>query len=371
VEFNDLDNGFSVMVDSVWKDQWSMILNGFDDANIYQTWSYGAVRWREKNLSHIILKKHNEVVAAAQLRILKIKWLGVGIAYINNGPLWQTKKRGKDIQVFRQLIRALNREYVIKRKLLLRIIPREIDDGSNLLRNILIEEGFTWRSNVAPFRTIYLDLLPPLDDLLMGLKKKWREKLRRAERNGLKIIDGTGLDLYDKFVELYQEMHARKKFAEFVDINEFRQIQTDLHENHKIKIMICEHEGEPIAGLVWSKIGDTGIPIFSATGNRGLKYYGSYLLRWKMLERLKESGGHFIDQGSINEKNNPGGYHFKSGMGGNIVNFIGMFDCCGNILQYPIIGIADLFRNNFRRMRVLVSSFKKMSSSSLTIMTRN
>ena len=59
------------------------LLNDFDDANIYQTWSYGAVRWGEKNLSHVILKKHNEVVAATQLRIVKISWLGVGIAYIN------------------------------------------------------------------------------------------------------------------------------------------------------------------------------------------------------------------------------------------------------------------------------------------------
>ena len=49
-------------IDCVTKAQWSALLNHFEDANIYQTWSYGAVRWGERNLSHLLLKQDGEVI---------------------------------------------------------------------------------------------------------------------------------------------------------------------------------------------------------------------------------------------------------------------------------------------------------------------
>lgn len=52
-----LDPGYDVEIDQVEKTEWSKLVQRFDDATIYQTWSYGLVRWGEKNLSHLVLKK--------------------------------------------------------------------------------------------------------------------------------------------------------------------------------------------------------------------------------------------------------------------------------------------------------------------------
>ena len=39
-----LESDYRVETDKIDKEAWSRVLLEFDDANIYQTWSYGAVR---------------------------------------------------------------------------------------------------------------------------------------------------------------------------------------------------------------------------------------------------------------------------------------------------------------------------------------
>ena len=114
-----LSPGYSSEVDSVDKDTWLEILKGFCDTNIYQTWSYDAIRCGGNNISHLILKKNGDVVAAAQVRIVKIPFINLGIAYISWGPLWKLQGEENAIEVFSQSIRALRNEYSCRRGLVL------------------------------------------------------------------------------------------------------------------------------------------------------------------------------------------------------------------------------------------------------------
>src|ERR1041385_3162014 len=66
---------FTVSLDDVSEAEWNELLPRFADANIYQTWAYGAVCWGEKQLSHLLLRRDAEVVAAAQLRIVRVPLL--------------------------------------------------------------------------------------------------------------------------------------------------------------------------------------------------------------------------------------------------------------------------------------------------------
>ena len=52
----ELSAGYSVEIDTVDRKSWNDVVDRFSDANIYQTWSYEAVRSGEKNLSHLLLK---------------------------------------------------------------------------------------------------------------------------------------------------------------------------------------------------------------------------------------------------------------------------------------------------------------------------
>lgn len=356
----ELGNNYCVEVDEVSKSNWSNLLLHFDDATIYQTWSYGRVRWGEKNLSHLVLKKKGSVVAAAQLRIVRVPIIGKGIAYLTWGPMWRICCKHKDYEILRQMLMALVKEYVKNRRFLLRIVPNErCNNNADMICSILKNEGFKRQASVKADRTFIKNITPSLEELKKGCSKKWRENLRRSQRSNLEILDGTDDNLYCVFIDLYKQMHSRKKFIEFVDINQFREIQKDLPDCFKMRIMICEFEKEAVAGLVYSVIGNTGIPIFSATGNKYLKLRGSYLLRWLMLKKVKEMGCQFIDQGGIDQQVNPGGYHFKKGMGGIDVSQIGHYESYEDLISYFLVRLGEQLDSACKKIRITVNRAKR------------
>src|ERR1035441_4394217 len=118
-----VDSGWQVEVDCTTPVEWSEMLDQFDDANIYQTWSYGGVRWEEENLSHLVLRRGGEVLGLAQIRVIRPTRFKFGMAYLRWGPLFERRGRPHDSDVAAALARSLEEEYVSKRKLLLQILP--------------------------------------------------------------------------------------------------------------------------------------------------------------------------------------------------------------------------------------------------------
>ena len=316
-----LDPFWQVEVDRATPAEWSQMLNLFEDANLYQTWSYGWVRWGRKSLSHLVLKRNNEVVGLAQLRIIRPTRLNFGMAYLRWGPLCHRRGRELDAEAAVGMARALHQEYVCKRRLLLQILPNAFVDSA---RGVLFQSAFSGfteepRTSANLYRTFILDLTPPLEELRRNLDKKWRNQLTRAEKNGLKVVAGSGTDEYQTYCLMYKQMQNRKTFESTVNIEEFEQIQEDLPEIHRMRILICEKEGVPVAGVVASAMGDSAIYVLGATSDNGLDAKGSYLLQWTLIRWLKESGVRKYDLGGIDPQQNPGVYHFKRGLSGTDV----------------------------------------------------
>ena len=265
-------------VDTVNEAKWYLLLEQFDDANIYQTWSYDEVRCGGKNISHLLLKKNDQVVAIAQSRIVKVPLVRAGIAYIRWGPIWRRRNEESDLGIFRQAIRALRNEYVGRRGLVLRLYPALFRDCSSSFASILTDEGFSSLSKEVVDRTLLLDLRPSVAELRAGLRPSRRRDLKAAEKNDLEIIEGSDDGLFGMFIDVYKEMVARKKFAEPNDIGEFRSIQKRLPEKLKMKIMLSKTGDKVSAGLVCSAVGNTGVYLFGATSDAGLKSGASYVL---------------------------------------------------------------------------------------------
>ena len=353
-----LDAGYTAEIDCADKTSWHEILGKFRDANIYQTWEYCAVRFGEDNLSHIIVKKDRQIIAAVQTRIVKIPVINAGIAYVRWGPLWRKRDLEDNLEDFRQIIEAMRREYVNRRGLYLRIIPNEIEHCENDLRLILEDAGFEW--NRSDYRTLYLPLIEPLDVIRSNTSKNWRKNLHKAEKNELLIVEGTGEDLFESVDRLYRETLLRKEFVPGINIDEYRILQKRLPGYFKMHIMVCHSEGQPIAGLVGSVIGDVGIELIAATGNYGLKLGGSYLLRWKMVEYLKQCGCNFYNLNGINPQRNPGGYQFKSGLSGKKgldVEFLGIFEACKSPLSHLTVRSGETAREVYRKVKEVLKKF--------------
>ena len=356
-----LAEGYSVEFDDFDKDSWHGIIKKFADGNIYQTWSYDAIRYGRENISHMVLKKKGAVVAAAQARMVKIPLINAGIAYIRWGPLWHLQGKPVDKDVFCQAIRALRNEYVCKRGLVLRIMPLLFSDDSATYCSLLRQEKFSGPSKKRRDKTILMDLRPPLEDLRKGLKQSWRRQLMRAEKNALQVIEGEGDELFEMFLSIYREMVDRKKYVETSNIKEFRLIQKDLPDNFKMKILLCRSNGKIYSGLICSAIGDTGIYLFGATSNDGLESRGSYLLHWKLIELLKKYQITWYNLHGINPEKNPGTYRFKAGLSGKNGKealFLGQFDAYKSPSSVAFVKCGDFFLSNYRKTKELVHDLR-------------
>lgn len=315
---------FRVKADDIGRAEWDSYLAEFDDASIYQTSAYGAARWGEKRLRRLVLENGEGSIGIAQVAVVSLPVIRVGIAYVPWGPLWERKGSSPELERFRSILRALKEEYVFKRGLLLRIAPPVSEEEGPEILEMLIDEGFTHFA--SGYRTLLLDLSPDLQTLRKQLDQKWRNQLNRAEKNELTLHEGSGDDIYDVFFELYRQMLDRKQFRTNVDVEVFRAVQKALPEPQKMRILVCKSEGKPIAAMVGSCIGNRGIYLLGASSNDGNQKKGSYLLQWRMIEWLKEQGCRRYDLGGIDPVGNPGVYHFKCGISDREVFHVGQYE---------------------------------------------
>jgi hypothetical protein len=348
-----LDSGWQVEVDRATRAEWSQMLDLFDDANFYQTWSYGAVRWGEKNLSHLLLKRGGEVLGMAQLRIVRPTRLKFGMAYLRWGPLIQRRGRPLGPEVAISMARALEEEYIDKRKLFFRILPNAFVGSP---RAAVIQSAFR-EFTLEPLdadntdRTFVLDVAPPLEELRRKLDKKWRNQLTSSEKKGLSVIAGTGSDEYRVFCQIYNQMRKRKTFETAVDVKEFGRMQETLPESQRMRILICQAGDGRVAGLVTSAMGDSAVYLLGATSDEGLNSKGAYLLQWTLIKWLKENGFRWYDLGGINPERNPGVYHFKKGLSGADVCRVGPMVACRSVVSSTIVKTSLAMQGAIRRSK--------------------
>ena len=124
-------------------------------------------------------------------------------------------------------------------------------------------------------------------------------------------------------------MWKRKAFETTVDVEEFGRIQENLPETQRMRILICEQNGVPVAGVVASAMGDSAIYLLGATSDDGLNAKGAYLLQWTMIQWLKENGFRVVRPGRDRSATAiPVSISFKRGLSGSDVSHLSAVALC-------------------------------------------
>jgi lipid II:glycine glycyltransferase (peptidoglycan interpeptide bridge formation enzyme) len=144
-------------------------------------------------------------------------------------------------------------------------------------------------------------------------------------------------------------MQSRKQYEPGVDYDEFRKIQKKLPLPLKMRILVCEYESKPVTATIVTAVGDTGIYLLGATGDKGQNLKGAYISQWLMIKWLKERGCKWYDMGGINPEKNPGVYHFKAGLSGKDVYHSGQFELCENIVSSFTVNALSAVRSVLRK----------------------
>jgi len=356
---------YKVRIDAHNTVLWDSVIQCFSDANLYQTLAYARYRYGNRNTSTILIEKSDEPIAAAVVRICKLPMLPLGMAYVFWGPLWQ-KKEFADSEHYMQAIHALRQEYVFRRGLVLRIKPFLYEDQtSSVYQKVLLSSGFHPVLYLDRKRTLLINLKKSVEDLRKGLDSKWRGHLSRAERNDLRVIEGTSDDLFDSLQPIHEEIVERKRISDVIGPDTLKGIQNRLLDEQRMRVLLCEHLGRVCAGIIVSAIGSVGITLSRSTGADGRKTDAAYLVQWRALEMLKNEGCLWYDLSGIDRLNNPGTYSYKTGLcgkNGQEIQMVAQYQAEPSKLMRTIIPlvesgrIAMSKRIGFRSMKDLINN---------------
>ena len=315
-------------------EEWNHVLDYFADANIYQAWGYTAARWGKSRLSHFIMEDQDGIKAAALVRNLSVPGIKAGLAYVSMGPLWRKKGRSPKPSVLQAALISMRQELAEKHGLQLRVRPKVFTSQVN--HDFIDTIGFAHRPHVRPYESLMIDLGLSEDKLMASFHGKWRNALKKGLKTDCEVVIGRDVKSFDYFLNLQQEMVQRKQFKERMDLQALHKAQEEETDANKLIFFLALHEGQAVAAIGLSWLGDTAVYLLGASNSQGRRLNASYVLQWHVLQKLKEWGCTWYDLGGINTHGKSGILQFKqrlAGKNGTQIQLIGEIETQGSTLS--------------------------------------
>lgn len=205
---------------------------------------------------------------------------------------------------------------------------------------------------VQPRRTILVDLEGTPETVLERMKQKTRYNIRLAERKGVTIRAGTEADL-PAFYQLMEVTAERDRFAVHSEAY-YTAAHRLLVPAGQGRLLLAEHEGRLLAGLVAIAFGDTACYMYGASSDEGRNLMPTYLLQWEAMRWARELGCRWYDLWGVPDEEEAvleaqfadrsdglwGVYRFKRGFGGRLVRATGAWDLVYAPLRYRMYEMA-------------------------------
>ena len=331
-----------VDIDNISREEWEQLARNFSDYSIYQTWPYqqNRAQMNHQDLKRIVvINDKGRIETMGQMRIQNIKPLGLRIGYIQRGPLMCDSN--SDNYCSSAALKILRETLLGESVNVLRVVPNICrDEFGHHFAKALHSAGFMPVTYIRPYRTFLLAVNDTEEDMRKRLRKSFRRDLKNAEKIGIEVREGKSEEFCDILTYLHSELLSRKKFKG-VNPQEFIKIQTILSSEEKMNFVAAYYEGEPVAALLGTNLGDTSVVLLAASNERGLKCGSSYLIWWRGAVAALRAGMQQYDLGGIDPKNNPSVYQFKSRMGGVDMFHIGAYESTSNALVKYTWHIAE------------------------------
>ncbi|SDS69101.1 lipid II:glycine glycyltransferase FemX [Microlunatus soli] len=177
------------------------------------------------------------------------------------------------------------------------------------------------------------------DQLLKGMNQLWRRNIKKATKAGVEVTVGTAADLPD-FHRIYTETAERDHFnPRPLDYFQtmFRALQAE--DPDRIRLYLAHHEGDLVAATTWVRVGQHVWYGYGASTTAKREVRGSNAVQWQMIKDAKAAGATVYDLRGITdtvdaEDPHVGLIQFKTGTGGEAVEYLGEWDLPLNHLLY-------------------------------------
>jgi lipid II:glycine glycyltransferase (peptidoglycan interpeptide bridge formation enzyme) len=310
---------------------WNSALVDLPNAHLLQSWEWSAFKtrhgWKAARYLWVDPATDHPRAAAAVLT-RRLAPLPMGVMYVPKGPVLDYTNATILNYVLDELETMARRERALLVKIDPDVVPHT-DAGSGVLET-LQRRGWHPSEEEIQFRnTLLLDLGPSLDDLMMGMKSKWRYNVRLARRKGVTVRHGSCDDL-PLLYDMYDKTADR---AEFVirPKTYYDDAWGSFIEAGLAQPLIAELEEEPVAMVIVYCFAQRAYYMYGASRSVHRDKMPNNLLQWIAIKWAKEHGCTVYDMwGAPDEldESDPmwGVYRFKQGFGGTFVEHIGAWD---------------------------------------------
>jgi vancomycin resistance protein VanK len=177
------------------------------------------------------------------------------------------------------------------------------------------------------------------EDLLAGMNQQWRRNIKKADKAGVQVTQGTSTDL-PAFHTLYAETASRDHFTPR-PLSYFQQMFTAMgtEDDDRIRLYLAHHEGELVAATTWVRVGTHTWYSYGASSSAKRDVRGSNAVQWRMIRDALAAGAEIYDLRGITDTLSGDDPHvgliqFKVGTGGEAVEYVGEWDLPLNRLLY-------------------------------------
>jgi lipid II:glycine glycyltransferase (peptidoglycan interpeptide bridge formation enzyme) len=328
--------------------QWDGFVSQAQTGHLMQSYQWGELMRRDgRRIMRVGVLEEGQLVAAALVQFATLPYVGAPWLYVLRGPVVDDPASPALPAIITELHQIARRE----RAAMLKIEPN-VEEGTPGWREALKELGF--QPNPIPThvrRSWLLDIRPPEQKLLAGMKRSWRYNIKVAERGGIQVRTGSMPEDVQVFYRIYQQTSQRDDFT-ILPMKHYTDI-LDLFGDDA-RLFLAEYQGETLVGHLLIRYGAWCWDMFGATAEAHRNLKPGYLLHWKTFLWAKEQGCSIYDFRGIPEVLEPGEemwnvYEYKRGFGGFSRLSLATHDYVYRPLIYWPVTLASRARVSWRR----------------------
>lgn len=309
-------------------EEWESLWTCIPHANLLQSWQYGTAKeqsegWQARRF--LIADTDGKPVALAQWLTHTLPFLG-GIARLNRGPLLlEALPEDAAMETSLGVLQALLGEARRQRWWIVQIAPELPDHETS--RQGLQRLGLQ-RQSIAAWASGRLNLGADEPSLLMELKAKWRNCMRKGERNGVMVTHQQGNGSYqDLLIHSYTSLQKNREFKGLPE-ELIRRLAEQQGRVWSLDLFIAKDsntstDDEPIGFLVSTRHGDTATYLIGTTNDKGRHMQANSVLLWQAILHAKRSGCAWFDIGGLSAATPKGIADFKQGLNATPYELVG------------------------------------------------
>jgi peptidoglycan pentaglycine glycine transferase (the first glycine) len=266
------------------REEWNNFVAQESAFALLQSWEWG--EFKEKlgwKVFRIAAQQGNHIVAGAQMLVHTFPFRVASIAYVPHGPVGNWLDPALTAPLLSELHRIARDCHAVFLKI---EPPLGNDSGASCA---LQQHGFrpSHYTN-QPRATLVIDLTAPLPDILMRLRKKTRQYIRYAARNGVTVRCGGRQDL-EAFYQLLHRTGQRCGFA--VRVPDYYRRQWEIFfEKGQAVLLMAFHAHDLLAVRTIFSFGRHAAEFQAGASICYRHLHPDYLLIWEALKWAKARG---------------------------------------------------------------------------------